>query len=386
MTTDTKQRFPALQGQMGSRTYWVMVWPWGFVRTMIDYAEHLSDYASLPSAERLQREINSTRVQNQIVPYILNNDDRFFGALIVEGRGSQPEFESIEGFSECGTLHLSGDYVLLALDGQHRLAAIKEACLSHTYLAKELQTVILIWHESKLKTRKLFTHVNKHARVAATAQNNLLDDEDLYAEIARRLERELPIFTNRVNWRGNSLSSATANVTTASVLRLSATIWLDEHNIRSALVDIPEIQVDAYYEEVKDIWERIIAVVTPLQKVLTSAAKMGQLRDRYVIHTPVGQQSMIHAVQVARQREVPLDDIASRLGVIDWAKPSSLWSRIIYNSNLKRMITDKENWSVMGDILGFVLGGSYSNDEQGELLRLLKAYQEGTKSLPSQLK
>ena len=385
MVTDTKQQFPALQGKMGSRTYWVTVWPWGFVRSMIEFAQNLPDYSSLPPAEKVQREVNSLRVQKQIVPYILNNNDRFFGALIVEGMGSRPEFRPIEGFSGYGTLTMSGDYVLFALDGQHRLAAIKEACLSHTELAGELQTVILVWHESTLKTRKLFTHVNKNARATTSAQNILLDDEDLYAEIARRLEREIPIFRERVNWKGNTLSSRTDNVTTAPVLRLSAQIWLDEYNIRSTLVDIPEAKVDTYYDEVKAIWNRIILEVKPLQEVLTGAGEMRQLRDRYIIHSPVGQQSMIHAVQMARQREVPMDEIASRLGLIDWTKSAPLWNRIIYNSDRNRMITGKEYWSAMGDILGFILGGSYSSEEQGELLRLLKAYQEGTTSLPGQL-
>ena len=385
MVRDTKQQFPALQGEMGSRTYWVTVWQWGFVRTMIEFAQDLPDYTSLPPAEKVQREVNSPRVQKQIVPYILNNDDRFFGALIVEGRGSRPEFQPIEGFSGYGTLTMGGDYMLFALDGQHRLAAIKEACRSETDLASESQTVILVWHESTLKTRKLFTHVNKNARATTSAQNILLDDEDLYAEIARRLERELPLFRDNVNWRGNTLSATTTKVTTAPVLRLSASTWLDEYNIRQSLVEIPETRVDGYYNEVKEIWEKIISDLKPLQEVLTGAAEFRQLRERFIIHTPVGQQSMIHAVQSARQRDVSIEDIAARLGKIDWAKTSPLWNRIIYNPDLNRMLTGKENWSDMGDILGFVLGGEYDNDEQGELLRLLKAHQEGATSLPSQL-
>ena len=385
MVADTRQEFPALQGEMGSRTYWVTVWPWGFVRTMIEYAQDLPDYGGLPPAEKIQREVNHSRVQKRIVPYILNNDDRFFGALIVEGRGTKPEFQPIEGFSGYGTLRMSGDYMLFALDGQHRLAAIKEACLSDADLASELQTVILVWHESTMKTRKLFTHVNKYANPTTTAQNILLDDEDLYAEITRRLEREIPIFREQVNWKGNSLSARTTNVTTAPVLTLSATMWLDEHNISSTLVDMPEARVDDYYNEVREIWEKIIPALKPLQEVLTGAADMRQLRDRYIIHTPVGQQSMIHAVQMARQREIPIDDIAARLGAIDWSKSSPLWNRIIYNPDLNRMLTGKERWSDMGDILGFVLGGTYDNDEQAELLRVLKGHQEGATFLPRQL-
>ena len=69
---------------------------------------------------------------------------------------------------------------------------------------------------------------------------------------------KIPIFRERVNWKGNSLPATASNVTTAPVLRLSASIWLDEYNIRSTLVEIPEAKVDSYYDEVKGIWEKII--------------------------------------------------------------------------------------------------------------------------------
>lgn len=385
MVMDTVQKFPALQGEMGSRTYWVTVWPWAFVRTMIDFADNLPDYKNLPPAEKVQREVNRSRVEKQIVPYILTNEDRFFGALIVEGRGSAPAFEPIEGFKGFGTLSMSGNSMLFALDGQHRLAAISEACLSDPNLASELQTVILVWHESTLKTRKLFTHVNKNARVTTSAQNILLDDEDLYAEIVRRLERDILLFRQRTNWRGNSLSASTDKVTTAPVLRLSARTWLDEYNIRDSLIEIPEGQVDSYYAEVKNMWDVILKEIGPLKEVVSGTPNMRQLRERYIIHTPVGQQSMIHAVQLARERAVPLIDIARRLGRVDWTKNGPMWNRIIFNPDLNRMLTGKEHWAAMGDILGFVLGGTYTNEEKSELLRRLKAYQQNAVSLPSQI-
>ena len=49
------------------------------------------------------------------------------------------------------------------------------------------------------------------------------------------------------------------------------------------------------------------------------------------------------------------------------------------------MLTGRENWSAMGDVLGFVLGGEYDDEEQHALLAMLKAYQEGATSLPAQL-
>ncbi len=76
--------------------------------------------------------------------------------------------------------------------------------------------------------------------------------------------------------------------------------------------------------------------------------------------------------------------MAERLGQVDWEKRSELWNRIIYSADLDRMITAKENVSSMGRILGYTLGGNYSEEEKAELFRAIQAYQPERRELPAQ--
>ncbi len=371
---------------MGSRQYWVVVWRWGLVSTIVRFADTLPDYKNLPPAEKIQRDLNKGRVTKEILPYLLNNADLFFGALIVEGRspsGTPPQFEPLPGFSGYGTLTVPDDYVMYAIDGQHRLKAIQEAIEVDPGFASESQSVILVWHETTTKTRKLFTHVNKHARATTAAANILLDDEDIFAEITRRLEQDCDPLTRRVNWKGNTLSKTTDNITTARVLRESARLWLDEYNIRDSLVEIPESTVDAYYEEVREIWDEILELVDVFVQAQSTALTVRQLREQSLLLRPAAQLAMIAGVQCARESGLDTRTIATRLNRIDWSPGNSLWNRIIYNADQDRMLTARENVQFMGQLLGYVLGAATTDEQKADLLRKLQGYQENARSLPA---
>jgi hypothetical protein len=86
----------------------------------------------------IQRAITD-RVAKEMVPYLLNEPQRFYGALVVAVYGGEPEFSLVRvdehellddkdrssyGF---GLLRFDGSQVYYALDGQHRLKSMQEA-------------------------------------------------------------------------------------------------------------------------------------------------------------------------------------------------------------------------------------------------------------------
>ena len=81
---------------------------------------------------------------DDIVKYLVKNDHRFFGSIIVAAWGGAPAYHDVSmkaddellkdldrGF---GVLEFNGSQSYFALDGQHRLAAIKKAifCQVHS--------------------------------------------------------------------------------------------------------------------------------------------------------------------------------------------------------------------------------------------------------------
>ncbi|MGH6678421.1 MAG: DNA sulfur modification protein DndB, partial [Bradyrhizobium sp.] len=163
----------------------------------VGFAYELGGNADLNTM--IQRGI-SARTKD-IRDYLLNSTHRFLGALIVAVWGGGPQFVPIKmddpdgmlaGIDrEFGVLTLDGTQQYVALDGQHRLRAIKDAVKANPDIGKEDICIIMVAHfntvEGKLRTRRLFTNINRNAKATTGAENIVLDEDDGAAIVTRRL-------------------------------------------------------------------------------------------------------------------------------------------------------------------------------------------------------
>ena len=160
---------PALQARMGDWQYYVTVMKLGKIARECRLAEEIHVNKDLD--DLIQRELQD-RVRKEMVPYLLNEPQRFYGALVVAVYGGEPEFSPVRvheheliddresssyGF---GLLRFDGSQIYYALDGQHRLKSIQEAIILNPDIAKEEITVIVLKHEDTQeglqRTRRLF--------------------------------------------------------------------------------------------------------------------------------------------------------------------------------------------------------------------------------------
>jgi DGQHR domain-containing protein len=190
--------------------------------------------------ELYQRDVSWKRVAQKIVPYLKQRDRaQFFNALTIallplrddrivgmeDGSWEAPDFEHPERFSEgkvcrfgpvscgyyspwespdddgarLGCIRWNKDQVAaVAIDGQHRLAAIKEFCGSRSGLSTSVPVILIVAHpllcrfgdsgaETIRLTRRLFIDLNKHAVKVSRARQILLDDFDLVSICTRSL-------------------------------------------------------------------------------------------------------------------------------------------------------------------------------------------------------
>lgn len=224
--------------------------------TVEEAAHHLHLTSDIPGAEEInwrldelyQRDLNWPRVENQIVPYLRRRDDpQFFNSITVallpydrssrdvlssfhaEGQWSPPRLEESQRFAktmELGPLTFGfweawdtvGDVAFrsgefrwnttqvfgVAIDGQHRLAAIKSYVGEHpTQQSTEtrIPVIFLIFDEavgyeapgdrSVVEVlRRLFIDLNKHAQTVSRARQILLDDQDPHSVCVRKLVGE----------------------------------------------------------------------------------------------------------------------------------------------------------------------------------------------------
>lgn len=215
MGTSTPQSivFPALRGVMGDWVYYSCLMSLQELSQRVSYAGEIHKNEGL--ADMIQRQLDSGRSKD-IAEYLRTQEQRFFNSLVVATYGGSPLWHPLEDITDntkdagltglpqdliesIGFLTLSGEERLFALDGQHRLAGVKQAVKGPG--AESLNddvSVLFVAHQETPpgleRTRRLFTTLNKTAKPVAKMDIIALDEDDIIAICARRLIEETNIF------------------------------------------------------------------------------------------------------------------------------------------------------------------------------------------------
>src|SRR5438105_1205706 len=157
-THPSQLHLPALRCRMGDRGYFVTA------MRFQEIANWVKDVAEVHSSKKLrewiQRRLKDEHAR-EISQYLLNEEARFFNALVIGVYGGDPQWGPLnvadprkelasidkERISESvGILTLTGKEKLFPIDGQHRVAGIKKAVVDNPELGPEEVTVILVGH------------------------------------------------------------------------------------------------------------------------------------------------------------------------------------------------------------------------------------------------
>ncbi|QNF21622.1 DGQHR domain-containing protein [Aeromonas hydrophila] len=215
---DKRLVLPCLKGFIGSWTTYNCMMRLSDIANLVNFAEELHKIEKL--SDKIQRELSEERAI-EISNYLLENRDRFFNSLVVAIYNGDPNWHEIGGLSpkneeaeklivpeyaqEClGFLSLTKKEKLFALDGQHRLFGIKRALESNSSIGDDLISVIIVTHSNKpdgiVRTRRLFTTLNKKAKLVSKDTIIALDEDDISACITRKLiENNSFIYFNENN-------------------------------------------------------------------------------------------------------------------------------------------------------------------------------------------
>lgn len=195
--------FPSLRAVIGSWVYYPILMSASEISDRIMRSKDIRENKKLD--DYLQREI-TPNVKN-ITEYIKNNEDRFFNSIIVGVFDDTPNWypldlkhvdivtderrEYLE--NSMGLLELKGSEKLFAIDGQHRVEAIKRQVLDNSEF-KDQFSIILVQHvdsiSGKKRTRKLFSDINKKAQRVSLGELAIIDEEDIENIVARKIYSE----------------------------------------------------------------------------------------------------------------------------------------------------------------------------------------------------
>ena len=390
----TKTFTPAFRAKVGDWEYYVCVMSYGQVAREVAFHYELKGNPEL--GDMLQRGLGVRT--DSIRDYLLNNSHRFLGAMIVAAWGGAPEYVPLEMADtednilsgvdrDFGVLSFDGAQQYFALDGQHRLRAIKDAIKKDPDLANEDITVLVVPHfddeGGRQKTRRLFTNLNRNA-VKTTAQENIaLDEDDGFAIMTRRLIDEHPFFGKDgvIQVRGGGkpdangmLRLATAQVTgstnpaftTIGVLydllwelrfELHGSMEKREQRATDEVLDASYDTLGARMVEILkatgDLYDKYEASATPW----TLRATKGNEGAGHPMMRPVVQKAVLRILRnvVGEQELLSWKDALARLSALDWRMKSApfraVWLETPDAKAEGKMATGKDNADLLFDLL-----------------------------------
>ncbi|MFB4293277.1 DGQHR domain-containing protein [Nonomuraea sp. ATR24] len=404
---------PVIKGKMGSTIYYVGTMTARELVSSTRPARDLDSWASASIEERMQREPDISRVKRQIVPYLAEHKDRFFGAIIVVVPEGSLEYEDLgshikglklayrEGAEQMGFLVL-GKGERIILDGQHRWYAAREVIQSNEDLGEEQRfvgddnvTVIFIEDTDPRKTRRIFNKVNRYAKPTSRADNILTSEDNGYAIISRWLldkDEDSPLaereyrddegVTSRwevVQWRSSTLSRTMRHLTTIGTVYDNTKTILDfaGHKDLDRTVSPSDQVLETCYEEVAT-WFHLFMM--HLDAYRDAAADPEAIKtNRFTAshpHTlllrPVGQTALIRGITqamdlsrhpVSNEPRLTLERAIERVNKVDFtATAESIWRETIVRAD-GRMVARNEAYNLAARLLAYLIAAEYHTED-----------------------
>lgn len=400
---------------MGSTPYYVATIT---ARELVATARPAKEYDSWAGSsidERMQREPDLGRVKRQIVPYLAQHKDRFFGSIIVVVSEGSIQFESMaelvkdlprayrsEG-EEMGFLTI-GKGERIILDGQHRWYAEREVIQSHDELGDEQSnvgdddlTVIFVENRDPRKTRRIFNKVNRYAKPTSRSDNILTSEDDGYAIVTRMLldpdKEDAPLadreFINDdgkvarhdvVQWRSNTLSRTMRHLTTIAAVYDNTRRILEFYGRRDLdrVVSPPEEGLASAYDLVSPWFIAMTANLDAYREALADPETLKINRfDHDHPHTlllrPVGQIALVRgltrALDLSRTpgTKVPRLELTialQKVNNIDFrGNASSIWRDTIVRAD-GRMVARNESYNLAAGLISYLIAAEYHTQER----------------------
>ena len=274
---------PALRGIMGDWVYYSCLMRLDQLSSRVHFAAEIHKHKGL--SDMIQRRLTLGRGA-EIAGYLKSQPERFFNSLVIATYGGQPNWHALsdvrsksssvelgnltdETVASVGFLTLTGAERLFAVDGQHRLAGIKKAVRDGVQddPYDEVSVIFVAHKETRqglMRTRRLFTTLNKTARPVSKGDIIALDEDDVMAICVRRLIEDTELFTgDRVALVANN-NMPVANVTGLTTIGnlydvLTILFTTAQPNLKRSKADLqrvrlPDDELDAYFGYAKNFF------------------------------------------------------------------------------------------------------------------------------------
>ena len=210
-----RQYYPSLRGQFGDWIYYSCLMSMSEVTKRLSFADEVHKSEKL--SEWIQRRLKEGRGQ-EISAYLQREPQRFFNSLVVAIYGGDPAWHGFSDFrpltsdidladisdeveDSVGFISFTGEERMFAIDGQHRLAGMKDAVKSSSNVLTDEVALLVVAHQNtkagRERTRRLFTTLNKTAKPVGKGDIIALDENDVMAIVTRYLVENEPRLSDK---------------------------------------------------------------------------------------------------------------------------------------------------------------------------------------------
>ena len=356
--------YPAIRAQMGDWRYYIVRMKMREIAQDIKLAHDIYEDRTL--SEAIQRELGERRVKRELVGYLARRPDRFFSSIVVAALEGEPHWHPVEMdasivptiFSQSsalndsyGVLSFGDEPKYYALDGQHRVAAIRLLVNDEADVRapedfdNDLLSVIVILREEQdmedgewmRRYRRLFSSLNRWAKKTDSDTNIIMDEDDLFAILTRRLITEHEFFkapgkekdSFKVQTKGKNLKQGVSHFTTLQTLyainekllttrRRGNLGWPPDGEKKINKQFRPdEDYIDECYVEISGYWDAILKALPDLHNNPASmrchdlSGSDTDDKSDHLLFWPIGQELFAKAVRAK------LDDALPEIGYAD---------------------------------------------------------------------
>lgn len=380
------KKIPVIQASIGNWTYYTGVLSF---QEISDYVSPINDalHKSKSLSDAIQRSITDNYVA--IKKYILNQDERFFNAIVLAMYDGNPNWIEVEleiedeSFYNLGFLSLNGEEKIFPVDGQHRVEGIKAALSLNPELRAEKVPIIFIGHKKDdmgmQKTRRLFSTLNRYAKPVSPKDIVALDEDDIVAIITRYLvenhflfEKERVVFSLQTNIPNSNKKAFTSLIALSNcvdeLFKYYFTFYKKTEDYKNYLnkyfPDQKSIGVKAFkrFRPSDGVIEDFITFTVEywnefsklddIQSYLNNSSLEPSLAFRNkenggnILFRPIGilpfVQASVHdakSYEYKNIEEVNFEEVISGLSEVDFSLNSKPWVHVAWDPNTKTMKT-----------------------------------------------
>jgi DNA sulfur modification protein DndB len=371
-----KMYTPAIRSEVGDWGFYISTLSFGQVATYIKAPDEVHERKGL--ADWIQREAIEPH-KEAISEYILSNQSRFLGAIIVGVYGGHPNWAPLDvnfannildidresqtqSFEKLGFLAFSGEEKLFAIDGQHRVEGIKAAIRSDNgaQVLEDEIVVIFIPHdprtiEGRQRTRRLFTTVNKKAKQMSKTALIALDEDNGFAVVTRNVIDQHPLFKDKdgfISYTASGALHSSDDLAFTTVISLHEVVkdlfpgssgvtltkkqFADKRPTEQTLAEYTDY-IKKFLDTLLETRELKRVFIEKKNKAVEYRAK----EKNYLLFRPVGQRAFARAHQVLTKRGYSLKEATKLLHKVEQKVTEEIWHHILWDPVSETMITEK---------------------------------------------